>query len=130
MNNIYLSDLELKKANKSIKKLSKKLDDKVLKKVIRQSTKPLINSARSTVSKRTGNLSKSIGNLPLRKAKRSVYVGPKSGKKRKYDGWYGRFVEFGTKHMKPRPFMGPSWDKSKGSVLRNIELKLKRIIKI
>ena len=37
-------------------------------------------------------------------------VGPATGRKQKYDGYYGYFVEKGTSHSKPQPFLRPALD--------------------
>ena len=68
----------------------------------------------STQSER-GNLKKSIGIRTFNTRKGiSVYAGIQNGKKleegqgRTNDGWYGYFVERGTKHQAPQPFIAPA----------------------
>jgi HK97 gp10 family phage protein len=42
-------------------------------------------------------------------------MGAKFGKRSlKYDGWYYRFVEFGTVFQSAQPFLQPAWDATKG----------------
>ena len=59
---------------------------------------------------RTGNLQKSIGTMKRKAPANMVYfsVTPRQGGKN--DGFYGRFLEFGTSKMKPYPFMRPTFD--------------------
>ena len=60
-----------------------------------------------------GTLKKSIKYKILRQrspARIAGLVGPAVGRKQKYDGYYGYFVEKGTSHSKPRPFLRPALD--------------------
>lgn len=60
-----------------------------------------------------GNLRKSLKARVLRPKYPGVVtalVGPETGKKAKYDGWYGRLVENGTVKMAPQPFLRPAYD--------------------
>lgn len=60
-----------------------------------------------------GNLRKSLKMLALKQKypdKQLVLVGPNTGKKAKYDGWYGRLVENGTSKTAPEPFLRPAYD--------------------
>ena len=59
------------------------------------------------------NLKKSIKYKILRQRSPSHVaglVGPATGRKQKYDGYYGYFVEKGTSHSKPQPFLRPALD--------------------
>ena len=60
-----------------------------------------------------GTLKKSIKYKILRQRSPSRVaglVGPATGRKQKYDGYYGYFVEKGTSHSKPQPFLRPALD--------------------
>lgn len=114
--------------------------------VLRQVAEPTVKAARSLAPKsqaphhrysngkiiatyQPGNLSKSIGKIVGRDKNNAVlYVGPRAGKNRKYDGFYGNFVEAGTVHMPAQPFMGPAYAQTKGMVTKNAEQKVARKI--
>lgn len=51
-----------------------------------------------------GNLRKSFRILALRRTRRAVYIGPYS-RGANPDGYYARFLEFGTSKMAARPFI-------------------------
>lgn len=60
-----------------------------------------------------GTLKKSIKYKILRQrnpARIAGLVGPAVGRKQKYDGYYGYWVEKGTSHSKPQPFLRPALD--------------------
>ena len=71
---------------------------------------------------RPGNLKRSIRILPLRRAKQSVLVGPlaRGGTP---DGFYGRFLEFGTKYIAPAGFMARAAAAS-GAIAQRIAVEL------
>lgn len=58
-----------------------------------------------------GNLRKSIQVLPLRRTKNAVIIGPRA-RGGTPDGFYARFLEFGTQKMTARPFIEPAVDAS------------------
>jgi HK97 gp10 family phage protein len=73
-----------------------------------------------------GNLRRSIGIIPLRKTA-NIYVGPRSKKDAsgvysggRYDGYYGVFLEYGTKRISARPFMRPAYEATKDTVIKLI----------
>lgn len=105
-----------------------KLDDKIARKYIRRAVnrgaQKLRNLTRAAAPKGTvahyigkkkyeklalpGNLKKSIDYKEFRmKDKRTAasIVGPRVGKGQTYDGFYGKFLEFGTVKMPAKPFL-------------------------
>ena len=62
---------------------------------------------RGSVVYRPGNLRKSIQVLPLRRTRNAVLVGPRA-RGGTPDGYYARFLEFGTVKMAARPFIDPA----------------------
>lgn len=133
-----IGDKELRKI---LEKLPGKVDVRLLKAAARRAAKPLVKSARRKAPSKTGNLRKSIGTIGLRShnGAAAVFVGPRSGRRNKYDGWYAHFVEFGsrgvvrynTKHRKKgqryksdnkaKPFMRPAYDQEKGNMMKEYE---------
>lgn len=71
---------------------------------------------------RTGKLKKSISVSGIKREGGEPYVQVGPGK----DGWYGKFVEFGTVKMKAKPFMEPGYENSKDAALDTIQEELKR----
>jgi len=71
---------------------------------------------------RTGNLKRNIAvsNVRTKDGVKHVEIGPNK------DGWYGRFVEFGTVHIKANPFMSRGYEKSKEDAVKIIQDELKK----
>lgn len=59
-----------------------------------------------------GNLYKSIGTRSFGTKEISVYAGIQKGRGLKNDGWYGFFLERGTKHIAKKPFIAQAAAKS------------------
>lgn len=70
---------------------------------------------------RTGKLRESItvSRVKTKDGVKRVEVGPDK------DGYYGKFVEFGTVKMKANPFMARGYETSKDSAMETIEKNLK-----
>lgn len=70
---------------------------------------------------RTGRLKESItvSNVKTKDGVKRVEVGPDK------DGYYGKFVEFGTVKMKANPFMSRGYETSKEEAISTIEKNLK-----
>jgi HK97 gp10 family phage protein len=77
------------------------------------------NEAKILAPVKTGNLRRSIHHLTVDKSEQavSVQVGPTA--------FYAKFLEFGTRHMKARPFMRPAFD-TKGPDARKLMLEQAR----
>ena len=128
------TDTRLMKLQSTLNDLPKSVTKKVVRQGLRKAAKPLVKAAKSNApigkGPGRGNLKKSIGVMTgaqrsalmnismaqasaLRADKQAVYVGPRAGRRWKYDAWYAHFVEFGTVHSAPHPFMRPAWDQTK-----------------
>ena len=87
----------------------------------------IISGKRTRKIIQPGNLKKSIGKITgkrgLGKENAVLYVGPKS-KGIKHDGWYGMFVEKGTKKITANPFMNRAYEQTKGGVTADAEAKV------
>lgn len=132
---------------RKLKQLPDKVKKKEMLKVLGQVATPTVKVARQQApiskkkhvisGKRTrkiiepGNLRKSIGKIRgkkgLGKQNAVLYVGPRS-KGRKNDGWYGMFVEHGTKKQKANPFMKRAYQQTKGKVTADAENKVAKYI--
>jgi hypothetical protein len=57
----------------------------------------MVSAMRSAAPKKTGTLRKSMGIVNAKKSA-SIYVGPRSGKRYKHDGYYAKFLTPGWNH--------------------------------
>lgn len=94
------------------------------------------------ITYKSGNLRKSIKVLRFRKAKNSIYVGPKVISKSKennvetfgandkdVDPYYAHMVEYGTRHSAPRGYMKKGYQAGRVKALDIINKGIKRIVK-
>lgn len=87
--------------NRKLNEFEDKIARKHLKDSLRAVAVPIVksikNNIRGKLKKRTGTLLRSIGSWFYNKAgSGTIYVGPKTGRRAKYDAWYAHFLEFGT----------------------------------
>ncbi len=122
----FSGDRELDRALRVLEKATPK---PFLKGVMKASAKPLVKNMKTNVRKDTGELRKSI-KARLKLAKKGLIimkVGP--GK----DQFWGMFLEFGTAHHSPFPWMRPAWDGKKDKTLAlitaGLALQLNRVAK-
>lgn len=102
---------------KALEKFPINIQKNVMTGAVRAGANVVRDEARQKVRKRTRNLEKSIGTAK-RKSPRSVVhfsVGTRKGGS--HDGFYGRFLEFGTSKMQPYPFLRPSLESKKSEVI-------------
>ena len=104
---------------------------KVLTSAYRKAAKPFVKTAKANapIAERAvmqgggryqvdpGTLKKSVGAWTYRKLKSPhLFMGARFGKRSlKYDGWYYRFVEFGTVFQAAKPFLQPAWNATVGA---------------
>ncbi len=71
---------------------------------------------------RTGKLKNSItvSGVKTQDGVKYVEVGPNK------DGWYGKFIEFGTVKMRAKPFMAPGYENGKDRATATIKEELRR----
>ena len=130
-----------------IRLLKDRVKKREMLKILRQVAHPTLRAARAAapVSGKTHiisgrrtrkviepeNLRKSIGNIVGRKGlgkqNAVLYIGPRS-KGKKHDGWYGMFVQGGTKKQKANPFMSRAYAQTKGQVTADAEVKVAKAI--
>jgi HK97 gp10 family phage protein len=133
----------------------KKLSNKVVRGILNKAAKPIIVDAQARVSKKDGDLQKSIGSIPGRGQGKGeqVYVGPRRGGR--FKGYAGHLVEYGTApHIikakaaggqlrlhggvfvdevqhpgaVAKPFMRPAFDSKKDEAIDIIKDECKKII--
>ena len=124
-------EIKMKDVMKKLNKLPEKVQKRVITGAVRASAKPIVQEAKRLAPVKTGNLKKSIGITKIRsKSKTEVVFAVSPRKTAKYDGFYGRFVEFGTRKMSPKPFLRPAYEKMSDECLRAFrEYMIKRIDK-
>ena len=116
---------------KALKELSNDtFKKKVLVSTYRKAAKPFVKMAQAnapvapvTVNQnghqiKPGNLKGAVSTWTYSKLKSPhLFMGARFGKRSlKYDGWYYRFVEFGTVHQAAKPFLQPAWDATQGQI--------------
>lgn len=104
-----------------VEKLGKQ-GSKIENKALKEAGEVIKDSIVREVPVRTGKLKKSISVSGIKRKSGEPYVQVGPGK----DGWYGKFVEFGTVKMKAKPFMEPGYENSKDAALDTIQEELKR----
>jgi HK97 gp10 family phage protein len=117
--------MDLKEVVNKLEAMEKKIQRKAVRTAAKSAAKVLLEEAKARVPVKTGNLKKSLGiNTRTKKGNIIVYVSPREGKKAKYDGFYGRFVELGhilrekgkgrngkvIGHVPPKPFLRPAFE--------------------
>lgn len=70
--------------------------------------------AANRVPRKSGNLARSMSTQVTKatRTRATVLAGPTK------DGYYGRFLEFGTSRQAARPFLRPAFDEKKDEVVR------------
>ena len=121
-------DVDMKEVLKNLEKLPEKVQKRVVKGAVRAAAKPIVKEARRLVPVRTGNLKKSIGVNARRSDKTTVRVSISPRKGGRYDGFYGHFVEFGTKNSAPHPFMRPAFEFAGGEAIKAFRAYMKKRI--
>lgn len=139
-----LSSLSLKERRKILRKAAKPLRKAAQQKapiaeeeVFRYNTPKFSDKLRAPKGKgvvvavyKPGNLKKAIKTMIFRRDKSAVYVGAKYGQTKalivgdragNVDGFYAHFVEFGTIHSAPRPFMRPAFESTRSQVRSIVE---------
>ncbi len=91
-------------------------------KALREAGEIVKEAIKQEAPHKTGTLKKSIeaSGVKTKDGMKHVEVGP--GK----EGWYGRFVEFGTVKMRANPFMARGYENSKDKVVDKIAEELRK----
>lgn len=119
--------LGLDEVLKKLKKLPERVQKNVISGAIRASAKPIIKEVKALVPKDSGTLQKSIGVKKRRSKDKNIIhfsVAPLSRK----NGWYGRFVEFGTSKTSAKPFMRPAIERTANETVKVAQEYMKKRI--
>lgn len=108
--------------DKALAKLDNRVQKRISLKALRAGAKIIAKQAKDNVPVNTGNLRKSIGTFAAKRKAffKEVLIGTRSGKKRKNDGFYGRFVELGTSKKRPQPFLRPAVKDKSGEAIKKL----------
>lgn len=143
-----------KELERKIKELPEKVKRKEVIKILRTSAKPTLRAAKNEVPVASGNLKKSLGIIVGKKGRSkenpTIYVGPRSGGRLKYDGWYGAIVHggrnvyrrgFKRRHVRSKqnanaavkfipgnPYMDRAYNQTKGQVTKETEKSVAKAI--
>lgn len=119
-----LADMKLEGMNELLAEIERlgKEGSKIENNALREAGEAVKHSIQNETPTRTGKLkaSISVSRVKTKDGIKQVEVGPDK------DGYYGKFVEFGTVKMKANPFMARGYELSKDSVLTTIEEELKK----
>jgi HK97 gp10 family phage protein len=116
--------------SRNLSEFSKRVERNIVMQGLRAGGRVIVVEARMRVPVRSGRLKKSMG----MKANRdyggpAISIGPRSGKKEKYDAWYSHLIEFGTKYQSARPFLRPAIDAKQKEILEAMGKKMSASIK-
>ena len=108
-----------------------------------RASKPLKTAARNNAkrNKSSGTLWRSIKMIASKRNKTLFWIGPATGRKQRFDGWYGYFIERGTKLRKTKAgasrgkieakskYMERAYNSTKGKVRLNMIAEINKLIK-
>jgi len=154
MNNKQLLNKDVQRVINTLKRLPKEYEQKALKKVLKESSKPLMKAAKANVPTASkpvkrykngkviatyfpNNLKRAIGFLTKLRRTKAVFVGArlsKSGtsgefKGNRVDAYYAHIVEHGSVHQKGVHFLEKAYLSTKQIVFSKITAKTKAILK-
>lgn len=91
-------------------------------KALREAGEVVRGAIEKETPKRTGTLRESIkaSGVRAKEGMKQVLVGPGD------EGWYGKFVEFGTVKKKANPFMARGYEASKEEAVKKIAAELRK----
>jgi len=100
---------DVRKLNKKLKQLESKLEKKIIRQALRAGAKVVAKEAKQLAPVDTGELKSKIKVWALKRSRKKigVLVGT-SAKEYTGDQFYAAFIEYGTKDMPAKPFLGPA----------------------
>ena len=107
--------------SQALQQLPHKIENKVLRKALRQGGNILLKKARSLAPVKTGALRRGIKlRIDLRGKPPAAIINvriPGKGKKKGGGPYYSPFIELGTKYLDAHPFLRPAFDSTKEQAL-------------
>jgi len=100
---------DVRKLNRKLKTLESKIEKKITRQALRAGAKIIAKEAKLRAPVDTGELKSKIKVWALKRSRKriGVLVGT-SAKEYTGDQFYAAFVEYGTKDMPAKPFLGPA----------------------
>lgn len=134
---------QIKEITDKLETLPKEVNAKAMKKAIRPGANIIRDAAKANAPTDGTNpytmdgvsLKESIKTFSLRKAKTSLFVGPKmpksvrSGRVRTGYPYYAAWVEFGTRNMVGKAYLRRAYDANKDQALKAIQANVQKILK-
>jgi len=102
---------------KALGKLPKNIQNNVMVGATRAGAIIVRDDARGIVHKKSHNLEKSIAVIKMKSHGTVTQFAISPSRGGAHDGWYGRFVELGTSHSQPFPFIRPAIERNVANVL-------------
>ena len=98
---IQTDTTQLNRLIRNLESIDKGFNKSSLRKVFVKAARPVVAAIKAKVPVDTGLLKKSIGIIPWMGVRTgSVFIGVRKDKKeKKVTTWYGKFLEFGSKHI-------------------------------
>lgn len=128
---IAVDNIELSGVDEILNKLKNiganvsKLENQAL----RNAAEPVLEDAKANAPVKTGKLKEGLGisSVKAKAGMKYILVGIDKSDNSKI--FYGKFIEFGTSKMSPRPFMGPAYEKNKREIIEEIKSTLREGLK-
>ena len=117
--------------DRKLKKLKGTEGKKVVRKSARTALKPVLQESRSLAPSDTGFLKRNIKVRALPRSRKVFGARVTSGRGKNAnsgDAFYGAFLEFGTRNIKPRRFMKQAADRKRTQALRIYQNELRKNI--
>lgn len=89
----------------------------------------VLDDAKANAPIRTGKLKEGLKISGVKNRDGTKYVLVGIDKADNSNIFYGKFIEFGTSNMSPRPFLEPAYEKNKTEILERIKSTLKEGLK-
>jgi HK97 gp10 family phage protein len=105
---------------KKLDSLEKKIATKIVRTAIREAAKPILKEAKANIPSDSGNLKKNtkIRTMKRKKGRIGLIVQSSSTDPQ---GYYGSFVEYGTKYQKAQDNIKKAYDKLKDKTAKQLE---------
>ena len=116
---------------KTFEKLDDKLQAKVMRPALRAGAKVIAKAAKNKSPTLTGKNKRFIKVKALKRSRKTIGVAIQTGTREELGiprdefGYYPMALEYGTQHIKKRPFMRPALEQNRGKAILAIGKKMK-----